>query len=237
MANIDSELEDLYAQLSSLSRSGKDSVSSSESKPTLTKNSRSEPRSSARQQVAKKSISKIVPQKTLSAPAASAFSETKINNVKSLFASELKERSRTENTPELSKFNKANLASPADKQNELRERLADLDNLNDEIFNTKVKDESSKKTVQNDRKLQKLRFREDTSFDIIDNSESAVVVLNREELIQNRSLFANNKKRKAGEVLADRDNSSYVNTSAKLLKDNNSFGPLRLKKYSSRGDF
>ena len=116
----------------------------------------------------------------------------------------------------------------------MRRYINDLERVDQQDVDEQVKDQSEKKSTQNGRRLQKLSFRNETSFEIIDNSESAVAILDREELMQSKSLFANNKKRKLGEAILERDNSSYINTSAKLLKDNNNFGPLKLKKYSSR---
>ena len=234
MANIDNELDDLYAQLSSLSRSGRED-SSAPSRATSVK-SRSVPNTSGTSgsSFSKKSISKLASARATSPVDSRPFSGNKIDSVKSLLASELKERVASQKTTDGHSNNKADLKLHSDKQSKLKDYIRDLERLDSQNLDEQVKDRSDKKTMQNGRRLQKLSFRDETSFDIIDNSESAVVILNREELMQNNSLFTNNKKRKSDEAIMERDNSSYVNTSAKLLKDNNTFGPLKLKKYSSR---
>jgi hypothetical protein len=241
MANIDSELDDLYAQLSSLSRSGKADSSSSTASSVKSSSVKSRPAPSSGNSsrvsdssLPKKSISKITSPRVTSPENPKPFSDNKIDSVKSLFASELKERVGSQKTPNGQLTNKANLKPYSDKQGKLKRYINDLERVDQQDLDEQVKDQSETKSMQNGRRLQKLSFRDETSFDIIDNSESAVVILNREELMQSKSLFANNKKRKLGEAILERDNSSYVNTSAKLLKDNNSFGPLKLKKYSSR---
>jgi hypothetical protein len=241
MANIDSELDDLYAQLSSLSRSGKADSSSSTASSVKSSSVKSRPAPSSGNSsrvsdssLPKKSISKITSPRVTSPENPKPFSDNKIDSVKSLFASELKERVGSQKTPNGQLTNKANLKPYSDKQDKLKRYINDLERVDQQDLDEQVKDQSETKSMQNGRRLQKLSFRDETSFDIIDNSESAVVILNREELMQSKSLFANNKKRKLGEAILERDNSSYVNTSAKLLKDNNSFGPLKLKKYSSR---
>ncbi|MFZ4085270.1 MAG: hypothetical protein ACOYK1_07025 [Vampirovibrionia bacterium] len=241
MANIDSELDDLYAQLSSLSRSGREKSSSSTASSTKSSSVKSRPLSNSGSSsrasdssLPRKSISKITTSRVTSPENSKPFSDNKIDSVKSLFASELKERVGSQKTPNGQLTNKANLKPYSDKQDKLKRYINDLERVDQQDLDEQVKDQSETKSMQNGRRLQKLSFRDETSFDIIDNSESAVVILNREELMQSKSLFANNKKRKLGEAILERDNSSYVNTSAKLLKDNNSFGPLKLKKYSSR---
>ncbi len=242
MANIDNELDDLYAQLSSLSRSGReDSSSSSTASSTKSSSVKSRPSPSSGNysrasdsSLPRKSVSKITTSRVSSPVNSKPFSDNKIDSVKSLFANELKERVSSQKTPNGQLTNKANLKPYSDKQDKLKQYIRDLEIIDQQDVDEQVKDQSEKKSTQNGRRLQKLSFRDETSFDIIDNSESAVVILDREELIQNKSLFANNKKRKLGEAILERDNSSYVNTSAKLLKDNNNFGPLKLKKYSSR---
>ncbi|MFM7457872.1 MAG: hypothetical protein ACKO3R_04330 [bacterium] len=241
MANIDNELDDLYAQLSSLSRSGRENSSSSTASSAKSSSVKSRPLSNSGNpsrvsdsSLQKKSISKITNSKTGSPVNSKPFSNNKTDSVKSLFTNELKERVDSQKTLIKQLSNKGNLNSYSDKQNELKRHLDDLEKIDQQDLDDQVKDQSEKKSTQQGRRLQKLSFREETNFDIIDNSESAVVILNREELIQNKSLFVNNKKRKLGEPMMERDNSSYINTSAKLLKDNNSFGPLKLKKYSSR---
>jgi hypothetical protein len=237
MANIDNELDDLYAQLSSLSRSGRENSSSSTASGTKSSSVKSRPLSNSRNSDSsqpRRSTSKITSSKVTSPVNSKPFSDNKIDSVKSLFASELKERVDSQKTPNEQLTNKANLKPYSDKQDKLKEYIRDLEIIDQQDVDEQVKDQSETKSMQNGRRLQKLSFRDDTSFDIIDNSESAVVILDREELIQNKSLFANSKKRKLGEAITERDNSSYINTSAKLLKDNNNFGPLKLKKYSSR---
>lgn len=241
MANIDSELDDLYAQLSSLSRSGREKSSSSTASSVKSSSVKSRPAPSSGNSsrvsdssLPKKSISKITSPRVTSPENPKPFSDNKIDSVKSLFASELKERVGSQKTPNGQLTNKANLKPYSDKQDKLKRYINDLERVDQQDLDEQVKDQSETKSMQNGRRLQKLSFRDETSFDIIDNSESAVVILNREELMQSKSLFANNKKRKLGEAIQERDNSSYVNTSAKLLKDNNNFGPLKLKKYSSR---
>jgi hypothetical protein len=241
MANIDSELDDLYAQLSSLSRSGKADSSSSTASSVKSSSVKSRPAPSSGNSsrvsdssLPKKSISKITSPRVTSPENPKPFSDNKIDSVKSLFASELKERVGSQKTPNGQLTNKANLKPYSDKQGKLKRYINDLERVDQQDLDEQVKDQSETKSMQNGRRLQKLSFRDETSFDIIDNSESAVVILNREELMQSKSLFANNKKRKLGEAILERDNSSYVNTSAKLIKDNNSFCPLKLKKYSSR---
>lgn len=217
MANIDNELDDLYAQLSSLSRSGRENSSRVSDSP-----------------LPRKSISKVTTSRATSPVNSKPFSDNKIDSVKSLFANELKERVGSQKIPDGQSINKANLKPYSDKQDKLKQYIRDLEIIDQQDVDEQVKDQSGKKSTQNGRRLQKLSFRNETSFEIIDNSESAVVILDREELLQSKSLFANSKKRKLGEAIAERDNSSYINTSAKLLKDNNNFGPLKLKKYSSR---
>ena len=241
MANIDNELDDLYAQLSSLSRSGREKSSSSTASSTKSSSVKSRPLSNSGSSsrasdssLPRKSISKITTSRVTSPVSSKPFSDNKIDSVKSLFASELKERVGSQKTPNGQLTNKANLKPYSDKQDKLKRYINDLERVDQEDLDEQVKDQSETKSMQNGRRLQKLSFRDETNFDIIDNSESAVVILYREELMQNKSLFANNKKRKLGEAILERDNSSYINTSAKLLKDNNSFGPLKLKKYSSR---
>ena len=242
MANIDNELDDLYAQLSSLSRSGReDSSSSSTASSTKSSSVKSRPSSNSGNSsrvsdssLPRKSISKVTTPRATSPVDSKPFSDNKIDSVKSLFAHELKERVGSQKTPDGQSINKANLKPYSDKQDKLRRYINDLERVDQQDVDEQVKDQSEKKSTQNGRRLQKLSFRNETSFEIIDNSESAVVILDREELLQSKSLFANSKKRKLGEAITERDNSSYVNTSAKLLKDNNSFGPLKLKKYSSR---
>jgi hypothetical protein len=237
MANIDNELDDLYAQLSSLSRSGRENSSSSTASSTKSSSVKSRPLSNSRNSDSsqpRRSTSKITSSKVTSPVNSKPFSDNKIDSVKSLFAHELKERVGSQKTPNEQLTNKANLKPYSDKQDKLKEYIRDLEIIDQQDVDEQVKDQSETKSMQNGRRLQKLSFRDDTSFDIIDNSESAVVILDREELIQNKSLFANSKKRKLGEAITERDNSSYINTSAKLLKDNNNFGPLKLKKYSSR---
>jgi hypothetical protein len=237
MANIDNELDDLYAQLSSLSRSGRENSSSSTASSTKSSSVKSRPLSNSRNSDSsqpRRSTSKITSSKVTSPVNSKPFSDNKIDSVKSLFASELKERVDSQKTPNEQLTNKANLKPYSDKQDKLKEYIRDLEVIDQQDLDEQVKDQSEKKSTQNGRRLQKLSFRDATSFEIIDNSESAVVILDREELMQNKSLFANSKKRKLGEAITERDNSSYINTSAKLLKDNNNFGPLKLKKYSSR---
>jgi hypothetical protein len=237
MANIDNELDDLYAQLSSLSRSGRENSSSSTAGSTKSSSVKSRPLSNSRNSDSsqpRRSTSKITSSKVTSPVNSKPFSDNKIDSVKSLFASELKERVGFQKTPNEQLTNKANLKPQSDKQDKLKQYIRDLERIDQQDVDEQVKDQSEKKSTQNGRRLQKLSFRDATSFEIIDNSESAVVILDREELIQNKSLFANSKKRKLGEAITERDNSSYINTSAKLLKDNNNFGPLKLKKYSSR---
>lgn len=242
MANIDNELDDLYAQLSSLSRSGReDSSSSSTASSTKSSSVKSRPLSnsgnSSRVSDSSRPIrstSKITSSRVTSPVNSKPFSGNKIDSVKSLFAHELKERAGSQKIPNEQLTNKANLKPHSDKQDKLKRYINNLERINQEDLDEQVKDQSETKSMHNGRRLQKLSFRDETSFEIIDNSESAVVILNREELMQNKSLFANNKKRKLGEAITERDNSSYINTSAKLLKDNNNFGPLKLKKYSSR---
>jgi hypothetical protein len=241
MANIDNELDDLYAQLSSLSRSGREKSSSSTASSTKSSSVKSRPLSNSGSSsrasdssLPRKSISKITTSRVTSPVDSKPFSNNKIDSVKSLFASELKERVGSQKIPNGQLTNKANLKPYSDKQDKLKRYINDLERIDQEDLDGQVKDQSETKSMQNGRRLQKLSFRDETNFDIIDNSESAVVILNREELMQSKSLFANNKKRKLGEAIQERDNSSYVNTSAKLLKDNNNFGPLKLKKYSSR---
>lgn len=241
MANIDNELDDLYAQLSSLSRSGRENSSSSTASSTKSSSvkSRPLPNSGNPSRVSDssrpiRSTSKITSSRVTSPVDSKPFSDNKIDSVKSLFASELKERVSSQKTPSEQLTNKANLKPYSDKQDKLKQYIRDLESIDQQDLDDQVKDQSEKKSTQNGRRLQNLSFRNEASFDIIDNSENAVVILDREELVQNRSLFANNKKRKLGEPPTERDNSSYINTSAKLLKDNNSFGPLKLKKYSSR---
>jgi hypothetical protein len=237
MANIDNELDDLYAQLSSLSRSGRESSSSSTASSTKSSSVKSRPLSNSRNSDSsqpRRSTSKITSSKVTSPVNSKPFSDNKIDSVKSLFAHELKERVGSQKIPNEQLTNKANLKPYSDKQDKLKEYIRDLEVIDQQDLDEQVKDQSEKKSTQNGRRLQKLSFRDATSFEIIDNSESAVVILDREELMQNKSLFANSKKRKLGEAITERDNSSYINTSAKLLKDNNNFGPLKLKKYSSR---
>jgi len=241
MANIDSELEDLYAQLSSLSRSGREDSSSSTASSTKSSSVKSRPSSSSGNysrvsdsSLPRKSVSKITTSRVSSPVDSKPFSDSKVDSVKSLFANELKERVGSQKTPDGQSINKANLKPYSDKQDKLRRYINDLERVDQQDVDEQVKDQSEKKSTQNGRRLQKLSFRNETSFEIIDNSESAVAILDREELMQSKSLFANNKKRKLGEAILERDNSSYINTSAKLLKDNNNFGPLKLKKYSSR---
>jgi hypothetical protein len=242
MANIDNELDDLYAQLSSLSRSGRESATTTASKSSTKSSSvKSRPLSNSGNSsrasdssLPRKSISKITTSRATSPVSSKPFSDNKVDSVKSLFANELKERVGSQKTPNGQSTNKANLKPYSDKQDKLKQYIRDLEIIDQQDMDEQVKDQSETKSMQNGRRLQKLSFRDDTSFDIIDNSESAVVILDREELIQNKSLFANSKKRKLGEAITERDNSSYINTSAKLLKDNNNFGPLKLKKYSSR---
>jgi hypothetical protein len=237
MANIDNELDDLYAQLSSLSRSGRENSSSATASSVKSSSVKSRPLSNSRNSDSsqpRRSTSKITSSKVTSPVNSKPFSDNKIDSVKSLFAHELKERVGSQKTPNEQLTNKANLKPYSDKQDKLKEYIRDLEIIDQQDVDEQVKDQSETKSMQNGRRLQKLSFRDDTSFDIIDNSESAVVILDREELIQNKSLFANSKKRKLGEAITERDNSSYINTSAKLLKDNNNFGPLKLKKYSSR---
>jgi hypothetical protein len=237
MANIDNELDDLYAQLSSLSRSGRENSSSSTASSTKSSSVKSRPLSNSRNSDSsqpRRSTSKITSSKVTSPVNSKPFSDNKIDSVKSLFAHELKERVGSQKIPNEQLTNKANLKPYSDKQDKLKEYIRDLEVIDQQDLDEQVKDQSEKKSTQNGRRLQKLSFRDATSFEIIDNSESAVVILDREELMQNKSLFANSKKRKLGEAITERDNSSYINTSAKLLKDNNNFGPLKLKKYSSR---
>jgi hypothetical protein len=241
MANIDNELDDLYAQLSSLSRSGREGSSSSTASGAKSSSVKSRPSSNSGNSsrvsdssLPRKSISKVTTSRATSPVNSKPFSDNKIDSVKSLFASELKERAGSQKTPNGQSTNKANLKPYSDKQDKLKQYIRDLERVDQQDLDEQVKDQSETKSMQNGRRLQKLSFRDETSFDIIDNSESAVVILDREELMQNKSLFANVKKRKLGEAITERDNSSYINTSAKLLKDNNSFGPLKLKKYSSR---
>jgi hypothetical protein len=237
MANIDNELDDLYAQLSSLSRSGRESSSSSTASSTKSSSVKSRPLSNSRNSDSsqpRRSTSKITSSKVTSPVNSKPFSDNKIDSVKSLFAHELKERVGSQKIPNEQLTNKANLKPYSDKQDKLKEYIRDLEVIDQQDLDEQVKDQSEKKSTQNGRRLQKLSFRDATSFEIIDNSESAVVILDREELMQSKSLFANSKKRKLGEAVTERDNSSYINTSAKLLKDNNNFGPLKLKKYSSR---
>jgi hypothetical protein len=221
-------LDDLYAQLSSLSRSGRENSSSSTASSTKSSSVKSRPSPSST------NSSKITSSKVTSPVNSKPFSSNKIDSIKSLFAHELKERVGSQKIPNEQLTNKANLKPYSDKQDQLKRYINDLERIDQEDLDEQVKDQSETKSMQNGRRLQKLSFRDETSFDIIDNSESAVVILDREELIQNKSLFANSKKRKLGEAILERDNSSYINTSAKLLKDNNNFGPLKLKKYSSR---
>ncbi|MBU6197883.1 MAG: hypothetical protein KGO93_10000 [Cyanobacteria bacterium REEB446] len=241
MANIDNELDDLYAQLSSLSRSGREDSSSSTASSTKSSSVKSRPSSSSGNysrvsdsSLPRKSVSKITTSRVSSPVDSKPFSDSKVDSVKSLFANELKERVGSQKTPDGQSINKANLKPYSDKQDKLRRYINDLERVDQQDVDEQVKDQSEKKSTQNGRRLQKLSFRNETSFEIIDNSESAVAILDREELMQSKSLFANNKKRKLGEAILERDNSSYINTSAKLLKDNNNFGPLKLKKYSSR---
>jgi len=241
MANIDNELDDLYAQLSSLSRSGRESTTTAGKSSTKSSSVKSRPLSNSGNSSkisdssqSRRSTSKITSSKVTSPVNPKPFSDNKIDSVKSLFASELKERVGSQKVPNEQLTNKANLKPYSDKQDKLKQYIRDLEIVDQQDLDEQVKDQSETKSMQNGRRLQKLSFRDETSFDIIDNSESAVVILDREELIQNKSLFANSKKRKLGEAITERDNSSYVNTSAKLLKDNNNFGPLKLKKYSSR---
>ncbi len=241
MANIDNELDDLYAQLSSLSRSGRENSSSSTASSTKSSSVKSRPSSNSGNSsrvsdspLPRKSISKVTTPRATSPVDSKPFSDSKVDSVKSLFANELKERVGSQKTPDGQSINKANLKPYSDKQDKLKRYINDLEGIDQQDVDEQVKDQSEKKSTQNGRRLQKLSFRNETSFEIIDNSESAVVILDREELLQSKSLFANSKKRKLGEAITERDNSSYVNTSAKLLKDNNSFGPLKLKKYSSR---
>jgi hypothetical protein len=241
MANIDNELDDLYAQLSSLSRSGRENSSSSTASSTKSSSvkSRPSPSSTNSSKIPDssrpiRSTSKITSSKVTSPVNSKPFSDNKIDSVKSLFAHELKERVGSQKIPNEQLTNKANLKPYSDKQDKLKQYIRDLEKIDQQDVNEQVKDQSEKKSTQNGRRLQKLSFRNETSFEIIDNSESAVVILDREELMQSKSLFANSKKRKLGEAVTERDNSSYINTSAKLLKDNNNFGPLKLKKYSSR---
>jgi hypothetical protein len=241
MANIDNELDDLYAQLSSLSRSGRENSSSSTASSTKSSSVKSPPLSNSRNSSkipdssrSRRSTSKITSSRVTSPVNSKPFSDNKIDSVKSLFASELKERVGFQKTPNEQLTNKADLKPHSDKQDKLKEYIRDLEMVDQQDLDEQVKDRSEKKSTQNGRRLQKLSFRDATSFEIIDNSESAVVILDREELMQSKSLFANSKKRKLGEAITERDNSSYINTSAKLLKDNNNFGPLKLKKYSSR---
>ena len=237
MANIDNELDDLYAQLSSLSRSGRESSSSSTASSTKSSSVKSRPLSNSRNSDSsqpRRSTSKITSSKVTSPVNSKPFSDNKIDSVKSLFAHELKERVGSQKIPNEQLTNKANLKPYSDKQDKLKEYIRDLEVIDQQDLDEQVKDQSEKKSTQNGRRLQKLSFRDATSFEIIDNSESAVVILDREELMQSKSLFANSKKRKLGEAVTERDNSSYINTSAKLLKDNTNFGPLKLKKYSSR---
>jgi hypothetical protein len=237
MANIDNELDDLYAQLSSLSRSGRENSSSSTASSTKSSSVKSRPLSNSRNSDSsqpRRSTSKITSSKVTSPVNSKPFSDNKIDSVKSLFAHELKERAGSQKIPNEQLTNKANLKPQSDKQDKLKQYIRDLERIDQQDVDEQVKDQSEKKSTQNGRRLQKLSFRNETSFEIIDNSESAVVILDREELMQSKSLFANSKKRKLGEAITERDNSSYINTSAKLLKDNNNFGPLKLKKYSSR---
>jgi hypothetical protein len=241
MANIDNELDDLYAQLSSLSRSGRENSSSATASSTKSSSVKSRPSSNSGNSsrvsdssLPRKSISKVTTSRATSPVDSKPFSDNKIDSVKSLFAHELKERVGSQKTPDGQSINKANLKPYSDKQDKLKRYINDLEGIDQQDVDEQVKDQSEKKSTQNGRRLQKLSFRNETSFEIIDNSESAVVILDREELLQSKSLFANSKKRKLGEAITERDNSSYINTSAKLLKDNNNFGPLKLKKYSSR---
>ena len=159
-----------------------------------------------------------------------SFSPNKIDRVKSIFASEINNRQRGSNN---NIFDSAGLKERADKQIDLEASLSQLNQDEIEDIETKVRDNLGKKENISGNIFQKINSNT-PSFEIIDNSESAVTILDRDELISNKSLFVNQSKRKSGEKPADRDNSNYVNTSAKLLKDNNTFAPLQLKKYNSR---
>ncbi|MCH2228462.1 MAG: hypothetical protein MK033_11865 [Candidatus Caenarcaniphilales bacterium] len=182
--------------------------------------------SSNRYESSGSAVSRISPNENLN----KAFSSNKVEKVKSIFASEISNR----NLKSKNVFDSANLKSPADKQDQLSEYLENLDE--DEIRNIedKVHDNLNKKENQNNNIFQKLNLNDEPNFEIIDNSEAAVTKLDRDELIYNKSLFVNQSKRKTGDAPADRDNSNYVNTSAKLLKDNNTFAPLHLKKYNTK---
>lgn len=230
MANIDGELDDLYSQLSALSRPAASDIK--EKKGSVERSTtRARSRSSSVNR-SPKTISKLA-NSVLPPITSSPFNAEKIENVKTLLVNEFKNRAVAENNRVID--SKADLKAWSDKQSKLQQYIRELEVLKQSVNTADfVKDRSEEKTVQNGRTLQKLSFKEETSFDIIDNSETAVTILNRDELISNKQLFANGKKRKAGDLLADRDNSTYINTSAKLLKDNNTFGPLKLKKYSSR---
>jgi hypothetical protein len=204
MANIDNELDDLYAQLSSLSRSGRESSSSSTASGTKSSSVKSRPLSNSRNSDSsqpRRSTSKITSSKVTSPVNSKPFSDNKIDSVKSLFAHELKERVGSQKIPNEQLTNKANLKPYSDKQDKLKEYIRDLEVIDQQDLDEQVKDQSEKKSTQNGRRLQKLSFRDATSFEIIDNSESAVVILDREELMQSKSLFANSKKRKLGELL------------------------------------
>lgn len=203
MADIDNELDDLYSQLSSLSNGAKSSPKSNSS-----------------------GLEKLVSKKNIN----NSVSPNKIDRVKSIFASEINNRQQGANK---NIFDSAGLRERADKQNDLKASLSQLnqDEIND--IKSKVRDNLGKKENISGNIFKKINNNK-PSFEIIDNSENAVTILDRDELISNKSLFVNQSKRKSGEQPVDRDNSNYVNTSAKLLKDNNSFAPLQLKKYNSR---
>lgn len=200
MADIDSELDDLYSQLSSLSKSTKSNPESNSSR-----------------------LEKIVTKKNIN----DSFSPNNINRVKSIFTSEINNR-RREN-----KLVSTDFKEKADKQNDLEVGFdhLDLEEIND--IETKVRDNLGKKENISGNIFKKIHNNK-PSFEIIDKSESAVTILDRDELISKKSLFINNSKRKSGDKPTERGHSNFVNTSAKLLKDNNTFAPLQLKKYSSR---
>ena len=93
MADIDNELNDLYSQLSSLSNGQK---------------------SQRKRIIPLDSGKKLISRKNLRAN----ISPSKVDRVKSIFASEIQNRERNTNV-----FDSAGLKEQADKQNELRRKL------------------------------------------------------------------------------------------------------------------
>jgi hypothetical protein len=98
---------------------------------------------------------------------------------------------------------------------------------------------SKSEAYEERKKLYSTKYKEKESFKIIENNEPKIGTrVDREELERSKMLFINRGKKKDKtkfkQIDYERDNSKYINTTAKVISNNNQFAPLQLKKFSSR---